>query len=285
MLQGAIAGLAMGGVYAIIAVCMTLMAQLVRVINFAQAAVGMFGAFVAAYLTGERVPMPLALLIGIVVGVVLSLVIGLIMARWLSESSISARSAVTVAAFLLLISMSFILFGTRPMTFKSIVSGTAFEVGGVVVSAVTVLMVVLAIVVSLGAWLLLRKTSIGTQLRAISDRPIAAELLGIRVNALTLGVWVFAGLVVTIVIMLVAPTQTADAMSLSTLVIPASAAALVGAFRRLDLALIGGILLGIIQGATAQFAELTLLRDWIPLVLIVILLLWNQRKEVWDAAR
>lgn len=275
----------MGGVYAIIAVCMTLMAQLVRVINFAQAAVGMFGAFVAAYLTAERVPMPLALIIGLVVGVALSLAIGLIMGRWLSESSISARSAVTVAAFLLLISMSFILFGTRPMNFRPIVSGTAFEVSGVVVSMVTIVMVLLAVIVAVGSWLVLRRTTIGTQLRAISDRPVAAELIGLPVRSLSLGVWAFSGLVVTVVIMIVAPTQTADAMSLSTLVIPASAAALVGAFRRLDLALLGGILLGVVQGATAQFSELTLIRDWIPLVVIVVLLLWNQRKEVWDAAR
>lgn len=285
MLQGAIAGLAIGSVYAIIAVCMTLMAQLVRVINFAQAAIGMFSAFLAASLTTERVPMPIALIIGLVVGVVLSLVLGLVEARWLSESSISSRSAVTVAALLLLISMSFILFGTRPMNFRPIISGTAFELGGVVVSQVTVLLVALAIVVAVGSILLLRKTSVGTRLRAISDRPVAAELLGIRVNTLTLGVWAFTGFIVTAVILVVAPTLTADAMTLSMLVIPASAAALVGAFRRLDLALIGGALLGVLQGATAQVPELVIARDWIPLVIIVVLLLWNQRKEVWDAAR
>lgn len=285
MLQGAIAGLAIGSVYAIIAVCMTLMAQLVRVINFAQAAIGMFSAFLAASLTTERVPMPIALIIGLVVGVVLSLVLGLVEARWLSESSISSRSAVTVAALLLLISMSFILFGTRPMNFRPIISGTAFELGGVVVSQVTVLLVALAVVVAVGSILLLRKTSVGTRLRAISDRPVAAELLGIRVNTLTLGVWAFTGFIVTAVILVVAPTLTADAMTLSMLVIPASAAALVGAFRRLDLALIGGALLGVLQGATAQVPELVIARDWIPLVIIVVLLLWNQRKEVWDAAR
>lgn len=285
MFQGAIAGLAIGGVYAVIAVSMTLMAQLVRVINFAQAAIGMFGAFVAAGLSSSQVPLPLAMLIGLAVGVLISVLIGLIMARWLPESSISSRSAVTVAALLLLISLSFIVFGTRPMTFRSLISGTAFSVGNVVISQVTVVMVILAVLVAVGSELLLRKTRVGTQLRAISDRPIAAELLGIPVRALTLGVWAVSGLVVTVVIMLVAPTQTADANSLSMLVISASAAALLGGFKRVDLALIGGLVLGMIQGAAAQFPALVLVRDWIPLVLIVLFLLWNQRKEVWDAAR
>lgn len=285
MLQGAIAGLAIGGVYAIIAVCMTLMAQLVRVINFAQAAVGMFGAFLAASLVLQRVPLPLALLVGVAVGVALSLLLGLIMARWLAEASIGARSAVTVAAYLLLLSLSYIAFGTRPMTFRPVVPGTAFEVGGVVVSNVTVVMIVLAVVVAFGSRAVLRRTSLGARLRAVADRPVAAELIGIPVRGLSLGVWAFTGLVVTVVVMIIAPTQTADAMSLSSLVIPASAAALVGAFKRIELSLVGGLLLGVVQGATAQVAELGLVRDWIPLVVIVVLLLWNQRGEVWDAAR
>ncbi|MDJ1371011.1 ABC transporter permease subunit [Gulosibacter molinativorax] len=146
-------------------------------------------------------------------------------------------------------------------------------------------LVVLALIVAGGSQLLLKRTKVGTQLRAISDRPIAAEMLGIPVRTLTLGVWAFSGFIVTIVIMLVAPTQTADAISLSMVVISASAAALLGAFKRLDLALVGGLLLGMIQGATAQFPSLVLIRDWIPLILIVIFLLWNQRKEVWDEAR
>lgn len=285
LLQGAVAGLAVGGVYAIIAVSVTLMAKLVRVINFAQAAVGMFGAFVAAHLAGERVPFVLAIAVGLVVGTLASVMVGQVISRWLPESTVSARSAVTVATLLLLISLSYIFFGTRPMRFRAIVSGTAFEVGDAVVSQVTVLMVALTLLVAVGAGVLLRRTRIGTQLRAIADRPTVAEMIAIPVRALLLGVWAFSGLVVTFVVIIVAPTQTADALSLSMLIIPATAAALLGAFRRLDLALVGGLLLGVVQGFAAQFSELALVRDWIPLVLIVLFLLWNQRKEVWDEAR
>ena len=55
MLQGALAGLAAGGVYAVLGVCLTLMARLVRVVNFAQAATGMFGAFLR-HLARDREP-------------------------------------------------------------------------------------------------------------------------------------------------------------------------------------------------------------------------------------
>lgn len=285
MLQGALAGLALGGVYAIIAVCMTLMAQLVRVINFAQAAIGMFAAYLAVWLTSQRMPVPLAIVIGLAAGVAISLVIGLVISRWLAEAPLSSRSAVTIAALLLLIALSYIVFGTKPQPFRALVSGTALTIGDVTISMVTVVMLALALVLALAAFLVLRFTMIGTKLRAISDRPTAAELLGIPVRGYSLALWAVTGLVVSFVVLLIAPTQTSDALTLSMLVVPSAAAALLGAFRRLDLALAGGLLLGMIQGATAQFPSLVLIRDWIPLILIVIFLLWNQRKEVWDAAR
>ena len=68
-------------------------------------------------------------------------------------------------------------------------------------------------------------------------------------------------------------------------IIPAAAAALVGAFSNLTLTIIGGLLVGALQGVLTSFPEVTLLRDWVPIIVIVLFLLWNQRKEVWDAAR
>lgn len=285
MLQGAFAGLAAGGVYAVIAVCLTLMAQLVRVINFSQAAIGMFGAFLAVTFAGMGIPQVPAIALGIISCALLSAALGWIIATWLPEASISARSAVTVAALLLLISISFILFGTKPKMFRAIFSGPAFTLEGVVISQVTVVMVILALVVAVAAKVLLSKTSIGVKLRAIADRPVAAELLGVPVKPLAIGVWAATGVIVGIAVSMVAPTRTSDATSLSMLLISASAAALLGGFKRLDLALIGGLLLGMAQGAAAQFSQLILLRDWIPLTVIVVFLLWNQRREVWDAAR
>ena len=53
----------------------------------------------------------------------------------------------------------------------------------------------------------------------------------------------------------------------------------------LDLAVVGGLALGVISGVVAQIPAVSFVRNFIPFVFIVILLLWSQRKEVWDAAR
>ncbi|UOE24887.1 branched-chain amino acid ABC transporter permease [Agromyces soli] len=286
MLQGALAGLAAGGLYAVLAVCLTLMSRLVRVVNFSQAATGMFGGFVAVWLVTETgVPIWLGSVLGVLLAGVLSGVIGWIAATWLSEADTTTRSAMTVGPLLLLISLSFILFGNKPQPFASIISGPAFTVGGVVISQVTLVTVSLAIVVAVAVRILLTRTAIGTRLRALSERPTTAELLGIPSKPLSIAVWVVTGVISAIAIVVVAPTQSNDAISLAMLIVPAAAAALLGGFKRLDLAVVGGLVLGVLSGLVAQIDEVSLIRNFLPFLFIVVLLLWTQRKEVWDAAR
>lgn len=286
MLQGALAGLAAGGLYAVLAVCLTLMARLVRVVNFSQAATGMFGGYVAVWLVASQgLPIWLATIAGVVIGGLLSAVIGWIIATWLSEADTSTRSAVTVGPLLLLISLSFILFGNKPQPFRPVIAGPAFSLGDVVVSQVTVVTVVLAIVVAVACRLILSGTAVGTRLRALSERPTTAELLGIPSKPLSIGVWAVTGVISALVILIVAPSQSNDATSLAMLIVPAAAAALLGAFRRLDLAVAGGLALGVLQGAVAQVDQVSFIRNFLPFLFIVGFLLWLQRKEVWDAAR
>ena len=97
--------------------------------------------------------------------------------------------------------------------------------------------------------------------------------------------WLVTGVIRAIANIIVAPTQSNDATSLSMLIVPAAAAALLGGFRRLDLAVVGGLVLGVLGGLVAQIDEVALVRNFLPFLFIVVLLLWTQRKEVWDAAR
>src|SRR6478609_2662800 len=113
MLQGAIAGLAAGGLYAVLGVCLTLMSRLVRVVNFAQAATGMFGAFTAVWFVRE---IGLPIWLGSILGVLVA-PIGFTAATGLSEPSPTTRSAMTVGPLPLLISLSFILFANKPHPF------------------------------------------------------------------------------------------------------------------------------------------------------------------------
>jgi branched-chain amino acid transport system permease protein len=283
--SGALSGLALGGLYATVAVCLTLMAQLVRVVNFAQVALGMFGAYAAAALAQRGLPTLLAVLTGLCIGTLASGILGAVIARWMPEADITHRSVVSIGALLLTLSGSYIAFGTDPRTFTPILDGSALQIGDTVITKVGLAMCVLAVVIALFATTLLRKTDVGVLLRALSERQSTAELLGVPARRLTIGVWMATGLVASIAVALVAPTQTNDQYSLSMLVVPAAAGALLGAFKSVWLSVVGGIGLGMLQGALAQFNELSVLKFWIPFAVILVLLLWSQRKEVWDVAR
>ena len=280
-----VAGLGAGGLYALIGVCLVLMATLTRVINFSQVAVGVYAAFLAIRFVPLGVPRWGVVVIAVVVGAAVSAFLGWIIAKWLAESSSTARSAVTVAALLFFLSLSYLQFGTRPQALVPLVAGPLFSVGVVTVTQLSVALIALAILVALAAKLVLTKTPLGVQLRAISDRQTAAELLGINVKVLQVSVWAFTGGIMALAICMAGNSQAANAGVMVTLIIPGAAAALVGAFKRLDLAIIGGIVLGGIQGLLTTIPSINLLRDWIPILIIVGFLLWSQRKEVWDVAR
>lgn len=286
-----VVGLSAGALYAVIGVGLTLMSVLTRVINFSIVAVGVFGAFLSIRALPMLVQAPpgvrtaVVVAIAVLVAAIISGLLGWIEATWLAEASTTARSAVTVASLLMLISLSFVLFGSRPQPLRPLLVGPAFVAGNIAVTQVGLALLIVALAVAVAAWIVIRRTPLGVRLRAISDRQTAAELLGVNVKALQIGVWVVVGGIMGLCISIIGNTGAADATSMITLVIPGAAAALVGAFKSLPLTIVGGLLVGALQGALTAFPSITLLRDWIPIVVIVLFLLWNQRKEVWDVAR
>ena len=177
------------------------------------------------------------------------------------------------------------MFGCYPRQFRCLLPGVAVRLSGVDIADATVVTVTIGIAVTVGSQLLLRGTQIGLRLRALSERPVTAELAGIRAARLTTGVWVATSVTVGVVVLLAAPTTVNDQASLGLLVVPGCAAALIGAFRSLGLALLGGFALGMGEGMLAQTTVLAHYRDIVPFGVILAVLLWSQRREVWDEAR
>lgn len=282
---GLVVGLTSGGLFAIFGALLTLTARLTRVVNLSQVAVGVFGAYLSINLTRQPLPQWLSVTIAIVAAALLSAGVGWVISRWLGEASTTARSAVTVGTLLGLMSVSYVVFGTQPQQLRPLVIDPLFSIGNVAVTKVGVLLLGMAIVITFGSWALLTWTRLGVRLRAVADRQTAAELMGVNVRLLQVLVWAFTGAIAGLVISIVGNAQAAGAESMITLLIPAAAAALIGAFRSLWLTVVGGLLVGGVQGMLTSIPGLTLIADWVPIILIVIFLLWNQRKEVWDAAR
>ncbi|MGN6145923.1 MAG: branched-chain amino acid ABC transporter permease [Mesorhizobium sp.] len=286
LLTSAVAGLTAGGTYALLGVCAVFTYRLVSVVNFTGAAIGTAGTFALIALTEAGYPTWPSVLAGILVGTFVGVAIGYVMTRWFAESSASTKAAVTVALLVGLIAVGLRLTGGQhPHVMPELFPGSAFRMAGVEVTVASVLTIGLAVLFTVLSDLFLNRTRVGLHLRALSDRPMAAELLGVKVQLLSLLVWGLTGAFTTFALMIIAPQRSPNFMTLSLLVVPALAAALVGLFRSFWLTLAGGILLGVVEGMASTVDSISQYRSAIPFLVVLSVLLWSQREARWDDAR
>ena len=130
----------------------------------------------------------------------------------------------------------------------------------------------------------LNRTFLGAQLRAMSERATTAQLLGVRVSALTVLVWAFACAVSTLALVFVLPTSTTSFPPLAYLIVPATAAALLGLLQNMYLAAAGGLFMGVAESLVlaSRFGRYT---DAIPFLIVVVVMIYWRRKDVWSEAR
>lgn len=285
MLQSALAGLAAGGAYALLGVCVVLLYRMVGVLNFATAAVGAFGVYAALEVLEAGAAYWEAALLGLLVGGALSALIGLVMSRWFFEANLGTRSTVTIAMLIGLLALAHRVFGDAPRAAPSAFPGASLSLGGVTLAGDALLALVLAVALAFGVDALLNRSDLGVKLRALSERPTTAELLGIPARRLAVLVWAVGGVAATLAILVIAPTRPADYGSLSFLVLPAMAAALLGLFKNFGLTVAGGVFVGLLEGFATYFDDVAPYRSILPFAVVLLALLWAQRREVWDAAR
>ncbi|MCB1444940.1 MAG: branched-chain amino acid ABC transporter permease [Rhizobiaceae bacterium] len=286
LFTAAVAGLSAGGAYAILGVCAIFTYRLVAVVNFTGAAIGAAGTFAMVGLYGIGAPLFLATILGILAGALAGIAIGLVMTTWFANANASTKAAVTAALLVGIIAIGLRLTGGQhPHYFPELIPGSAFRLAGVEVTWAAVTTLILAVVFTLLTEQFLARTRTGLELRALSQRPMAAELIGIRVRLLALGVWAVTGAVTAFALMIIAPLRSPDFASLSLLVVPALAAALIGAFTSFRAALFGGVMIGVLEGAVSAVDFISQYRSTVPFIVILAVLLWSQRGARWDEAR
>ncbi|MBX9457992.1 MAG: branched-chain amino acid ABC transporter permease [Rhizobium sp.] len=286
LFTAAVAGLSAGGAYAILGVCAIFTYRLVAVVNFTGAAIGAAGTFVMVGLFELGVPLLVSAILGIAAGAVAGVAIGMVMTTWFANANASTKAAVTAALLVGIIAVGLRLTGGQhPHYFPELIPGSAFRLAGVEVTWAAVTTLVLAVVFTVVTEQFLARTRTGLQLRALSQRPMAAELIGIRVRLLALGVWAVTGAVTAFALMIIAPLRSPDFASLSLLVVPALAAALIGAFVSFRAALLGGVMIGLLEGGVSAIDFIGQYRSTVPFIVILAVLLWSQRGARWDEAR
>ena len=274
-LSNILTGVSLGSIYAIIALGYTMVYGIAKMLNFAHGDVIMVGAYVCFFAMGNF-NLPPA--VGVVLAVVVCTVLGMVIERLAYKP---LRAAPSLAVLITAIGVSYflqnsaqLLWGAATKVFTPIVSGSlALVPGQLSISYVAILSVACCIVVMVGLTLFTGQTKMGKAMRACSEDKGAAQLMGIDVNAtisMTFAIGSALAALAGVLMCSAYPVLSPTTGSLPG--IKAFTAAVFGGIGSIPGALLGGVLLGVIETFANAYISTELSDAVVFAVLIVVLL-------------
>lgn len=267
-------GLRTGSIYALIALGYTMVYGIAKMINFAHGDIIMVGAYILYVTTNTiKLPIPLAILITILVCAVLGITIERVAYKPLRQAPPLAVLITAIGMSFFLQSAALLIFKATPLPFKSIIPNTNIQIGGITISVITVVTLVVTAISMAALTFFIEKTKIGTAMRAVSEDKAAAELMGIDVNkTISMTFAIGSALAAVAGILFVCQYQSLKPTLGALPGIKAFVAAVLGGIGSIPGAMLGGILLGIIESISKAYIS-TELADAIVFGVLVLVLL------------
>src|SRR6185436_976786 len=276
VLQLLLAGLATGGIYALVAIGFVLLWQTSQTINFAQGEFVMLPAFLvlAAMRFGE-LSFPAALLVGLLASIV---VLGVLFKRMVVDPILRHGVLPLVISTLGLA----ILFkegvkewySAEAQSFPGLWPETNVTIAGAVISAQSLVIIGVALAAVVALQWFLGGTRTGRQMQATAQNPMLARVLGIPVERMILYTFLVNAALVALASFLVSPIYLAKFTNGELLGLAAFVAAIVGGFNQVRGAIVGGLLLGVADNFVAAYWSAQY-RAAIPLFLLIAVILWR----------
>lgn len=255
LLQFLLSGITVGAVYALVALGFTIIYNASDVVNFAQGEFVMLGGMITFFAHAAGLPLPLAALIAIIV----TAAIGVALNKLAIEP---ARGAPVVSLIIITIGASILIRGATQLVFdKQIHRFPAFSgdqpilIGGATILPQSLWVIAGALAVFVCLWLFFTRTLIGRAVLATANNRVAAQLVGINTNyvmtlsfAMSAAIGALAGVLVTPI------TLTSYDVGLA-LALKGFAAAMLGGMGNPKGALVGGLLLGVLEAMTAGYVS------------------------------
>lgn len=259
----AITGLVQGSVYGLLGLGLVLLYKSNRIFNFAQAEFGGVAAFTWVFFdTGKGflpdTPTPIAVAIGVLMAVVVALLTERLVVRPLFNAPKITVVVATAGVLLLLIAVEGFLYGGEAGFFPAIFSGDAVNEGAIRVTNQGAAIIVALLLLAVGSALFFSRSRYGTAILAVSQEATSARLVGISVERISALTWGLAGFLAGVSgILLAGSIGLAAPGSLTGLaLVPAFTAAVFGGVTSLPGALVGGLVIGVIESlATANIPK------------------------------
>ena len=270
-------GISLGSVYAIIALGYTMVYGIAKMLNFAHGDVIMIGAYtVLTALTGAGVNPIVAILIGMVVCTVLGIVIEKVAYKPLRGASSSLAVLITaIGVSYFLQNIALLVFGADTKFFVNVIDVPSVSLAGgqLTITGTTIVTIIVCIVIMISLMLFVNRTKAGRAMRAVSEDRGAAQLMGVNVNAtISLTFAIGSGLAAVAGVLLCSAYPSLTPYTGAMPGIKAFVAAVFGGIGSIPGAMVGGILLGIIEILGKAYISSQVADAIVFAVLIIVLL-------------
>lgn len=275
-LQLLVAGLATGAIYALAAVGFTLLWQTSQTINFAQGEFVMLPAFFVLIGMGYfGLPFWAAIIAATIVSMI---VLGVLFKKWmvdpLIQHGVLPLVVATIGLAILMKEAVREFYGADAWPFPALAAATNVTIFGAAFAVQS--LVVLAVCIGAVALLqfFLAKTRTGRAMQATAQNPSVARLLGIPVQRMILYTFLINAALVTLASILVTPIYLAKFTNGEWLGLYAFIAAIVGGFNQVRGAIVGGLLLGVVDNFAAAYLS-SQYRMALPLLILIVVILFR----------
>lgn len=256
IMQLMIGGIANGCIYGLVAMGFVLIYKATEGVNFAHGDFMMIGAFLALTFVNDDwfglpflIGFPIAV---IVMGGIAYLIEVLIIRRLFGQPQFSLV-ILTIALGFVLRFIAGVIWGHEPQSLEWPLVGQSISIGGAVLGYDELFVIIATVVLTLGLWLFFARTKLGVAMQAASQNQLAAYYMGIPVKRVSSLIWAVAGMTAAVAGTLFAAKGAIDP-ALGLLGIKAFAAAVIGGFGSLPGALLGGLIIGLVEPFAQAYA-------------------------------
>jgi len=267
-----VGGLLQGVYFLLMGLGVVLVYRQSGVLNFAHGATATLAGYIAYSLMQLGLPYPAAAIGAIATGVIVALLIELLIVRPLAHQEHMIIGVATFGPGLIIIALIGWLWGQAPFALRGPLPDTQLTIGAVRIGSNELLSIILAFVLlALLYWLLIR-TRFGLAVRAVSEGPLTADMLGIDVPLARSAVWAISGALAAVAALLITPHNVLGPSFLTDFMIGSFAAIVLGGMESIVGLAVGSLLFGLI---TAEFSYYVggRLQSTLNFVLITVLLL------------
>jgi branched-chain amino acid transport system permease protein len=275
LIQQIVSGLATGGIYGSVALALVMIYQATEVVNYAQGEMAMFSTYLAWTLLNAGLPYWVAFVATLAIAFVGGLLLERILIRPVENAPVLTIVIVCIGLLVILNSVAGWVYSYIQKPFPSPFSSKPIQIGNIYFGAHDLGALGITLVVLAGLYVFFRFTTLGLAMRAAAQNPVSSRLCGIRVGWMLAVGWGLAALVGAVAGMMVAPIVFLDPNMMAGILIYAFASATLGGFTSPGGAVLGGLIVGVIENLVGTYVSFigTELKLTVALALILIVLL------------